>query len=245
MLGGAGGNFAGEEVVVKIKDVMSTHVISVTPDTPFKELVERLVRFDVSGLPVVDGSGALVGIVTEADVVSKEAYGTRRSRALALLADVLAAREHHWVTKATGSIAADVMTANVVVCSPDEDVRVVARRMLERGVKRMPVVQAGGLVGMVSRQDILGMFARPDDAIATEVARVLVTHPNRPDDCHVHCSVDGGVVTLNGDVRYARDVPIVVSLVREVEGVIDVIDHLHSRAPDPPSSATPWMFGVR
>ena len=230
---------------MKICDVMTTPVISVTPDTPFKKLVERLVEFDVSGLPVLDESAQLVGIVTEADVVSKEAYGTRRSRALALLADVLAAREHHWVTKAAGSVAADVMTANVIVCGPDEDVRIVARRMLERGVKRMPVVHAGKLVGMVSRQDILGMFARPDDAIAAEVGRVLVTHPNRPDDCHVHCSVEGGIVTLTGDVRYARDAPIVVSLVRDVEGVIDVIDNLHNREPDPPSSPKPWMFGVR
>ncbi len=230
---------------MKVSDVMTTDVVSVTPGTTFKELVELLVGSDVSGLPVVEASGRLVGIVTEADVVSKEAYGGHRRRALAVLADLLSAREHHWVTKAAGSVASDVMTTNLVVCSPDEGVRVAARRMLERGVKRIPVVEGGSLVGIVSRQDILGTFARPDAAIAVDVAEVLASDPNRPDDYHVRSSVDGGVVTLTGDVRYAWDAPIVVAMVRDVPGVIDVINQLHNREPNPPSSAAPWGFGVR
>jgi len=145
-----------EEAVVKVSDVMTRSVLSVTPDTPFKELVERLVDCDVSGLPVVDATGKLVGIVTEADLVSKEAYGSHRRRAIALLADVLSARDHHWVTKAVGSVAADVMSRNPVVCSPAEDTRIVARRMLGRAVKRVPVVEGAKLVGMVSRHDLLG-----------------------------------------------------------------------------------------
>jgi len=233
-----------EGVVVKIGDIMTKDVVTVERETPYKDVVELLVRANVSGLPVVDASGSLVGIVTEADLVSKEAFGGHRRRALAVLADVLSAREHHWATKATGSVAADVMTANVTVCGPDEDFRVVARRMLDRGVKRMPVVEAGKLVGMVSRQDMLGMFARPDDALAAEVSRVLTTHPNRPDDCHVHCTVDGGVVILSGDVRFAWDEPVVVSLVRNVEGVVDVVSHVHYREPDPRPAAS-WTFGVR
>jgi len=229
---------------VKVGDVMTTGVVSVRPDTPYKELVERLVQFDVSGLPVVDESAKVVGIVTEADLVSREAYGDHRHRALALLVDVLSGREHHWVTKAGGSVAADVMTTNLVVCDPDEDVRLVARRMLQHGIKRIPVVRNGALVGMMSRQDILGLFARPDDAIAADVTHVLTTHPNRPDDLHVQSAIDEGVVTLTGDVRYAWDAPIVVELVRKVPGVIDVISRLHNREPDP-TSPKPWMFGVR
>jgi len=230
---------------VKVRDIMTTDVVSVTPDTPYKELVETLVRADVSGLPVLDDLGRLVGIVTEADVVSKQAYGHHRRRALALLADVLSAREHHWVTKAIGSVAADVMTTNLVVCVPNDDVQVVARKMLGRGVKRLPVVEAGRLVGMVSRQDVLGAFARPDDAIAQDATQLLTTHPNRPDDCHVRASVEDGIVTLTGDVRYEWDLPVVVSLVRNIPGVIDVISQLHNREPNPEPSTAPWMFGVR
>lgn len=223
---------------MKIADIMTKDVVSVGPETPFKDLIERLVRSDVSGLPVLDDSGQLVGIVTEADLTSKEAFGGHRHRALAVLADVLSARQHPWATKSAGWTAADVMTRDVAVCDPNEEVRVVARRMLDRGVKRVPVVQSGELVGIVSRQDILKMFARPDDAIAADITHALATHPNRPDDCHVQCTVEGGVATLTGDVRYTWDEPVVVSLARDVEGVIDVISRLHNREPDPRPAAS-------
>lgn len=223
---------------MKIADIMTSDVVSVRPDASFKEIVERLVRCDVSGLPVVDDEGHLVGIVTEADVTSKEAYGGHRRRALALLADLLSAREHRWATKAAGWEAADVMTEDVVTCSPDDEVRVVARRMLERGVKRFPVVRSGELVGMVSRQDILRMFARPDDTIQAEITRALATDLNRPDGCRVHCSAHDGVATLTGDVRYAWDIPVVISIARNVEGVIDVVSQVHNREQDPRPSST-------
>ena len=165
---------------------MTSNVVSVRPDTSYKDVVEQLVQSGVSGLPVVNDSGKLVGIVTEADLISKEAYNGHRPRALALLADIVSAREHHWATKAAGWTASDVMTRDLVVCESTEDVRVVARRMLERGVKRIPVVDSGVLVGMVSRRDILKVFVRPDDQILAEVTRRLTSDVNRPDDAHVH-----------------------------------------------------------
>src|ERR1019366_482774 len=164
---------------------MTTGVISVAPDTPYKDMVERLVRSEVSSMPVLDERGTLVGIVTEADLISKEAYDLRRHRALALLVDVLSAREHHWVTKAAGTVAADVMTKGVKVCHPDEDVRVVARRMLEERVKRMPVVDGGTVVGMLSRQDVLSILDRPDMAIATDIEQILNDDRNMPEDHNV------------------------------------------------------------
>ena len=230
---------------MKIREIMTTEVVSVTPDTPFKEVIDSLVRAEVSSLPVIDASGKLVGLVTEADVISKEAYGGRRRRALALLSDVLSGRDHRWVTKAAGSLAADVMTKNVIVCSPEEDVRSVARRMLERGVKRMPVIESGALAGIISRHDILAILDRPDEVIVTDVERALANDPNRPDDHHVRFSVDDGIVTLNGDVRYGWDEPIVISIVRSVPGVIDVISHLHHRERNPRPSTEAWMFGPR
>jgi CBS domain-containing protein len=216
---------------VKIRDVMTSDVIFVRPDTPFKAIIERLVEADVSGLPVLDESGSLVGVVTEADLASKEAYGGHRRRALALMIDVLAAPT--WMNKAGGRTAADVMTKDVVVCTPDEALRAAARRMLERRVKRMPVVQDGVVVGMVSRHDLLKVLVRPDDAIEADIVEVLATHPNRPDDFHVHSEVNDGVATLTGDVRYAWDEPVVVSLARDVPGVIDVISRLHYREKNP------------
>jgi CBS domain-containing protein len=226
---------------VKISEIMTPDVVSVGPETTFKGVVNRLMEAGVSGVPVLDESGQLVGIVTEADLASKEAYGVRGRRTLALLADVLAAPR--WMHKAFGWVAADVMTKEVVVCGPDDDVRVATRRMLEHGVKRMPVVQSGAVVGMVSRHDILGILLRPDEEVDAAVGEVLTAHPNRPDDAHVLHSVHDGIVTLTGDVRFAWDVPIILALVRDVDGVIDVIDQIHNREPDP--QPKPRMFGLR
>jgi CBS domain-containing protein len=229
---------------VKVAEVMTTDLVSVTPDTPFKEVVERLVHSAVSSLPVVNDRGELVGLITEADLIAKEAYGGSR-RALGLLADVLSARDHRWVAKAAGSVATDVMTRNVIRCGSDDDVRSVARRMLEAGVKRMPVVEAGTLVGIVSRHDILEMFDRPDSAVASDVRRVLSDDLNMPEDSRVSFSVHQGVVTLTGDVCFQWDAPIVVAMVRDVAGVIDVVSHLHHRQPNPRPSTQPKMFGAR
>jgi len=223
---------------VRVRDVMTTAVISVSPETPFKTMVETMVQSDVSGLPVLDASGGLVGIVTEADLASKEAFVGHRRRPLALFLDVLAAPR--WLDKAFGSTAADVMTKDVVVCESGEDLRVAARRMLERAVKRMPVVDSGAVVGMLSRKDVLRMLARPDAEIAADVAKILATHPNRPDDAHVDFEVANGVVTLAGDVRYEWDEPVVVSLVREADGVIDVASRIHYREANPRS----WHAGI-
>ena len=228
---------------MKVGDIMTTEVVSVAPDTPFKELVERLLDSGISSVPVVDDRGKLVGLITEADLICKEAFGDRR-RALSLVVDVLSARDLHWITKAAGSVAADLMTRNVIGCRADEDVRSVARRMLDLGLKRMPVVDAGTLVGIVSRHDILEVLARPDEAIAADVQRVL-SDRNVPEDHHLTFSVERGVVTLTGDVRYKWDGPIVVSMVRAVPGVIDVTSRLHHRESNPRSSSGQWMLGVR
>jgi len=230
---------------MKVHEIMTTEVVSVAPETPFKDVVERLVRSEVSALPVVDASGKLVGLISEADLISKEAYGTRRHRALAVLADVLSGREHRWVSKAAGSVAADVMSTRLAVCGRNEDVRVVARRMLEAGVKRLPVVEAGVLVGIVSRCDILATLDRPDEEIAAAVRRVLADDLNMPEASHVRFTVKAGVVALSGDVRYGWDESIVVSLIKGIPGVIDVTGQLHHREPEPRSPTELWTFGTR
>lgn len=228
--------------MVNVSEIMTTKLITVGPDTPLKDVVERMIGAEVSSLPVTDDSGKLLGLVTEADLIAKVAYTGVRHRALALVADVISGREHHWVAKAAGCVAADLMSANVVSCGPDDTATAAARRMLEQGVKHMPVLDGDRIVGMVSRRDVLAMFDRPDEAIACDVERALVHDPSIPDDHHVRSSVEAGIVTLSGDVRFGWDVPIVVSIVRHVPGVIDVVDHLHHREANPPGMPPRWMI---
>lgn len=144
---------------------MTTDIVTVGPDATFAEIVDALLSNDISGLPVVDGTGRLLGIVTEADLVSKEAYGTRRRRALGLLADYFRGRDPQWVRKSAGLKAVELMTAAPDTTNPDEDLVETARRMLERHHKRLPVVERGQVVGIVARHDLLQHFRdldRPD-----------------------------------------------------------------------------------
>jgi len=212
---------------------MTTDVVTVAADTPYKGVLQRLLEADVSGVPVVDDDRRLLGIITEADLVAKEAYPGHRRRALALLADIASARDHHWVAKSTGSTAAEIMTTRVATCAPDEDVHSVARRMLRDEVKRVPVVEEGRVVGIVSRQDLLAVFDRPDEAVAAEIHRLLGDSLRMPEKTHVQAGVHDGVVTLTGDVHYRWDVGIVVSLVTNVRGVIEVANELRWREENP------------
>jgi CBS domain-containing protein len=145
---------------MQVRDVMTTDVLTVGPEASFAELVDALLTRGVSGLPVVDESGRLLGIVTEADLVSKEAYGPGRRRALALVADYFRGRDPQWVRKSSGLRASELMTAEPDSVTPDDDVVEVARRMLERHHKRLPVLVDGRVVGIVSRHDLLQSLGR-------------------------------------------------------------------------------------
>src|SRR5436190_14004202 len=98
---------------MKVADLMSRDVITVSPDTPFKQVVERLIERDISALPVVDHSGRLVGVVTEADLVAKSAYPGRRHRALGLLGAFFEGRNPAWVKRASGQTAGAVMSVGL------------------------------------------------------------------------------------------------------------------------------------
>jgi CBS domain-containing protein len=141
---------------------MTTEIVTVGPDATFAEIVDTLVSNDVSGVPVVDGTGRLLGIVTEADLVSREAYGPRRRRALGLLAEYFRGRDPQWVRKSAALKARELMTAAPDTAGPDEDLMEPARRMLEHHRKRLPVVEHGRIVGIVARQDLLQHFRGPE-----------------------------------------------------------------------------------
>src|SRR5690606_11267370 len=130
--------------MVRVRDVMTTDVVTVGPDATYGEIADRLLAHDISGVPVIDEAGMLLGIVTEADLVSREAYGPERRRPLGLIVDYLRDRDPAWVRKAAATTARDLMTRVVTTAAPDDDVRVTAQRMLEAGYKRLPVVAGDG-----------------------------------------------------------------------------------------------------
>lgn len=224
---------------MKTNQVMTTDVVTATLGASFKQLVELMIEHRVSGIPIVDDERRLLGIVTEADLVDKQAYGDRREGVLGALHDAMFGPSLDVAKKAWALSASGLMTETVYTADPDDEVRDVARRLLERSIKRMPVVDRDGhLVGIVSRRDLLAAFARPDDEIKRDVARILARPLEVPEDATVEdIHVRGGRVVLRGSVEHPSDIPVVAAAVRRVVGVITVETQLFARSPEPELTA--------
>src|SRR4249920_2161534 len=146
-----------------VKDVMTTRVIWVRKDATFREMAVALREYRVSAFPVVDDDRKVIGVVSEADMLTKEALADEPG----VFGGILHRRDQ---AKARGVTAADLMTAAVVAVRPDDTVEHAAKLMYDRRVKRLPVTDADGhLVGIISRADVLSVFDRTDEAIGREI----------------------------------------------------------------------------
>ncbi|OLZ63171.1 hypothetical protein AV521_39665 [Streptomyces sp. IMTB 2501] len=203
----------------RVNDVMTHAVVAVGRKALFKDIVERMEQWQVSALPVLEGDGRVVGVVSEADLLPKEEFRnsdpdrfTQRQR----LPDL---------AKAGALTAEELMSAPAVTVHADATIAEAARIMALRHVKRLPVVNTEGLLeAVVSRGDLLKVFLRPDNDLADEIRREVVDTlfpaPAEP----VHVVVADGVATLTGQVQ-ARDaarIPLAARLAHGVEGVVGV-----------------------
>jgi len=203
-------------VRTRVKDVMTTRVIAVRGGVSYADLAAMLREHRVSGFPVVDDGGVVVGVVSESDLLARqEAPGPRRRRA------------------STAELtAADLMSWPPVTIGPDETVRHAARLMYARKLRRLPVVgQRGQLLGLVTRADLLSAFTRPDDEIRREITQDVIADGFFTDPDRLTVTVKDGVVTLAGSpgsVILGRNI---ADQTRHVEGVIAVRDRFTYPAP--------------
>jgi CBS-domain-containing membrane protein len=214
---------------VKVRDIMATKVLTVSPMTPYHEIVTLLLDHDISGLPVVDSEGTLLGIVSEADLISKEAYDEAPRRHLGFLRDHVAGRDTEWVRKAAARHAQELMTSPVQSIAPDEDLSTAARMMLEGHLKRLPVLEDGKLVGIIARHDLLRPFSRTDEDIAADVAAILADPMRSPESHEVVFTVREGVVLLKGTTRIPSDADVIVAFLAGVPGVVAIEDGIGAR----------------
>lgn len=200
-----------------VSAVMTSPVVTVTPDTTFKDAVRVLRRKRVSGLPVVDRDGQLVGIVTEADLLNKVERRDPESY-------ILESRRHRADrAHAAAMDVASAMTREVVSVRPDFPIALAAREMHTRGIKRLPVVDDGGkVVGIVSRGDLLTVFLRSDREVRAEVKRVLEEAAAQHGGRHLKARVVSGVVELSGSFEERSRCDALVRTVTAIEGVIGV-----------------------
>lgn len=215
-----------------VAEVMTEHVLSVREETPFKELVRLMKTHDVSGLPVLDSAGCLVGIVTEADLldVMGEPGGVKKRHTQfgKLLDRLLTPGPTNAIDRATAHTSARaLMTREVITTTPETTLREAARRIAESGVKRLPVIDAENrLVGILSRQDLLRPYLQDDERIREEVIENLARKVLWIDPSTIKVLVDQGVVSLHGVVAKQSQKDILIELTRGVDGVIQVTDHM-------------------
>jgi len=200
-----------------VSDVMTHDVACVERGAAFKDIVRTMQDRKVSALPVVDGHGRIVGVVSEADLLPKEEFRDSdpdRYTQLRRLADL---------AKAGSVTAGELMTSPALTVTPGVTLAQAARTMARARVKRLPVVDAEGRpTGIVSRADLLKVFLRGDEDIAEEVRREVVAYLFPTPADAVRVEVHDGVVRLGGRVRDTSLVPVAARLVRAVEGVVDI-----------------------
>jgi CBS domain-containing protein len=212
---------------MKIRSVMSTHVVTISPETTLRDAAARLIRYGVSGLPVVDEGGRLVGVLSEADILAKEAgtaHGASSPRE-GMLGWLIGEQPHVQLDART---VADAMSSPALTIGPERTAREAAARMLAEGVNRLPVVESDTLVGIVSRADLVRAFARSDTEIRREIETEVVKQILWLDSTELDVAVDDGVVTLSGKLDSDTDIELLREFVRRVPGVVNVRSNLQA-----------------
>lgn len=218
------------------RDVMTTDVATVAAHTPVEEVARFLLERRISGAPVVDDDNRVIGIVSEGDLIHRAEIGTERQRSWWL--SFFASREEvaSDYVKSHGRRAADVMTKNVITVSEDTSLADVAALLERRRIKRVPVVRAGKLAGIVSRADILRALAAHgrdalktpsgDDRAIREQFLERIEKEGLPRPALVNVVVTDGVVHLWGFVDTEQERDALRVLAESIPGVQNVEDHL-------------------
>jgi CBS domain-containing protein len=216
---------------MKVRDVMTKDVISVTPKTSLKEVARVLVQTGISGLPVV-ADDKVVGVISEGDVLFKE-RGPTEHKGAGVLSWLLDPHGAEAQLKLEATTVAEAMTAPPVTVESRRPIPVAAALMLERGVNRLPVVDGGKLVGIVTRADVVRAFARDDSEITQEIKDEVFRRGMWLDDPdEISVSIAEGEVRLEGEVERRTEAEVAEVLVGQVTGVVSVDSHLTWREDD-------------
>jgi len=201
---------------MRARELMSTPVITVRPDAGLKDVAEVLVTHGISGMPVVDPVEGLVGMISESDFLTKLEYEREDSSFFDRLAGILGTDG-----KGSARTAADVMKRRLVTAKPDATVHELIHLMTSHAIDRVPIVEDGRVVGIVTRADVLRTFTRPDEAITQEVLWRL-QHDLWIDPALVQVQTHDGIVTVVGTVETHADADLLTRWIAATEGVVAV-----------------------
>lgn len=200
---------------MQVMDVMTSNVITVSPETALSEAARLMFRNRVSGLPVCDSSSCLIGIITEADFLRLEV-----------------AREEA-VDPPSVETVGEVMSRSVVTIAADSSIADAARSMVINDVNRLPVVDDdSNLLGIISRLDVVAVFTRPDEVIEDEIREDVLRRVLFVDPESIEVSVSSGVARFTGEIGTRNEASLLEELVRRLDGIVRVDNQLTWRIDD-------------
>ncbi|WP_242586942.1 CBS domain-containing protein [Streptomyces sp. MST-110588] len=218
-----------------IDQVMNRDVVRTGPAASFKDVADLLAQHGIGGAPVVDDDDKVLGVVSETDLLLRQAaqegaarHWFSRARRSGGARGMRAMHGVHGAqAKVRGRTARELMSAPAVTIGPRQTVTEAARTMAGRRVERLPVVDdEGRLMGIVTRSDLLSVFRRPDREIRDEIVEEVLVRTLWLAPHTIEVTVQDGVVTLTGKLQRRSEVPIAVRLAGRVDGVVSVIDRL-------------------
>lgn len=221
---------------MKTSEIMTRTVVSIGREAPLREAIRRMLDNRISGLPVVDETGRVIGILTEGDMLHRSETGTERHRRHWLEFLMGPGRAAGDYVKAHGRRVGEVMTHNVVGVGPDTPLDELVALMERRRVKRLPVIDGGVLVGIVGRADLMAALARKidgesaaaggDDEIRAQVLAELARADDWAPQSGLTVTVKDGVVAFDGVILDEGEREALRVAAENVPGVKGVEDRL-------------------
>lgn len=204
---------------MKIEELMTRDPVAVGPDTPLKDVAKILLQHRISGVPVIGERLEVLGVVSEADIVAKEAGPESQDRRM--IAWLLGGRQLD-AKKLAARTAAEAMTSPAVTIAVGRTVTEAARLMTNDGIKRLPVVDdEGALIGIVTRTDLVRAFARTDREIEREI-RDTVLRTLWIEEPGLNLRVEQGEVRLSGKIQRRADAELLETFAARVPGIVAV-----------------------
>lgn len=212
--------------MMTVGDVMTPSVISVRSWTPLREVARLLLDHRISGVPVVDDDGALLGVVSEGDFLVKEqgAEALRHRPLARIFGESRTSRAG--LAKIEALTAGQAMTAPALTIASDRHISEAAAVMTARGVNRLPVVDHGRLVGIVTRADLVRAYVRSDDELAATIRDDVLLRILWLDPAQFTITVRDGVASISGRVERRSTAEMVERAVSMVPGILDVEPHV-------------------
>jgi CBS domain-containing protein len=214
----------GSQVIsmLTVRDAMTRSVVSVHQSAPLKEVAKVLIDHAISGVPVVDLEGAVLGVVSEADLLVKE-QGADAIHHRPLARFLGESRESRAQLVKLGAVtAAEAMTSPALTITSDRPIHEAAAVMTARGVNRLPVVDDGRLVGIISRADLVRAYVRSDDELASVIRQDVIRGMLWLDPALFTVIVEDGVASISGRVERRSTAEMIERSVKMVPGVVDV-----------------------